>query len=293
MTKALVQPYLKLIKHGIILGNLIPVIAGFCLGLSLTHTSHITLLLWTLLGLSLVIASATITNNIIDRDIDQKMARTQNRPLLNGDISLFQASSLAIIFGLSGFLLLYLKVNLMAGNLALIGFVDYVLLYSLIFKRHSRYSILIGSISGAIPPLVGYVAVSDKMDMTMLYLFVLFSSWQVIHSYAIALYRKADYQNAKIPMPPLLMTRKRVQQQMLGYTFIMFVAVLLLIFTTFHFMIPQIGAIIIMVYWLGSIIAPIQRSTAGWGREQFINSLWIIMALCLFVMIDRTMLFWL
>ncbi len=293
MAKPIMQSYLKLIKHGIILGNLVPVIAGFCLGLSLTHTSDVILLLWTLFGLSLVIASATIINNIIDRDIDQKMTRTQNRPLINGDIKLSQAIILAILSGLCGFMILYYKVNLIAGNLALIGFIDYVLLYSLIFKRHSSYSILIGSISGAIPPLVGYVAVSEQLDLTMLYLFIIFSSWQVIHSYAIALYRREDYQKANIPMPPLFMTRNRVQQQMLGYTFIMFVAVLLLIFTTFYFIIPQIGAIIIMVYWLGSIIAPIRRSTEGWGKEQFLNSLWVIMALCFFSMIDRGMLFWL
>lgn len=292
MIKRSFRPFLKLIKHGIILGNLVPVFAGFFLALTLTTTSSFQILLYTLIGIILVIASATITNNIIDRDIDRLMARTQDRPLVNGDISLITAGILAVLFAILGFYLLYFQVNTLAGNLALIGFIDYVILYSLIFKRQSTLSILVGSISGAVPPLVGYVAVTDQLDLNVFYLFIIFSSWQIAHSYAIALYRKADYEKAKIPMPPLFMSLESAQKRVIFYILIMLIAVVLLIFNSFFFIITKVLAVIVMVYWLASAMKPISIEESTWGKKQFLNSLLIIMALCFLAIIDHTLVFW-
>lgn len=292
MTKRSYQPFLKLIKHGIILGNLVPVIAGFLLALTPAQTSSFSLLLYTLAGIIFVIASATIANNIIDRDIDRIMKRTQSRPLVNGDISLVTAAILGVVFAIIGFTLLYIKVNTLAGNLALIGFIDYVILYSLLFKRQSTLSILVGSISGAVPPLVGYVAITDQLDLNTLYLFIIFSSWQIAHSYAIALYRKMDYENANIPMPPLFMTIDATQRRIIAYILIMLIAVVLLIFNSFFFMATKMLSIILMVFWLSSAMKPIRLEEAKWGKKQFLNSLLIIMGLCLLIIIDHSLAFW-
>lgn len=280
------RPFLKLIKHGIILGNLVPVIAGYLLALNLAENFNVSRFIATIIGISAIIASATIANNIIDRDIDRIMTRTQNRPLVNGDISLKTALILSIIAAIIGFYLLFVEVNRLAGFFALIGFIDYILLYSLIFKRNSTLSILVGSISGAVPPLVGYVAVSNQIDNNILFLFIIFATWQVAHSYAIALYRKKDYQSAKIPMAPLFLSLKRTQKEMALYVGAMAVATLLLALESFHFLAMQILIIAITLYWLIDILRPIQIEESHWGRRQFLNSLLLIMAFCFTIMID-------
>lgn len=292
VTKRSCQPFLKLIKHGIILGNLVPVVAGFLLALTPARTSSLSLLLYTLAGIIFVIASATITNNIIDRDIDRIMERTKTRPLVNGDISITTAVILGVLFAIIGFSILYIKVNPLAGNLALVGFIDYVILYSLLFKRQSTLSILVGSISGAVPPLVGYVAITNTLDLNTFYLFIIFSSWQIAHSYAIALYRKVDYENANIPMPPLFMTIEATQRRVIAYILIMLIAVVLLIFNSFFFMATKMLTIILMVFWLSSAMKPIILEEAKWGKKQFLNSLLIIMGLCALIIIDHSVAFW-
>ena len=292
MKNKALKPFLKLIKHGIILGNLVPVIAGFFLALTPQTPATVILLLITISGITLVIASATIANNIIDRDIDKLMQRTQSRPLVNGDISLTRAILFAISFGTIGFYLLYFHVNSLAGNLALIGFIDYVILYSLIFKRHSSLSILVGSVSGAVPPLVGYVAITNHLDLTMLYLFVAFSSWQIAHSYAIALYRKQDYQNANIPISTHVMPLKTAQRWIAFYIFIMVISVLLLVLQSFSFTITKIITTLLVLYWFYEALkTPKTNDNSLWGRQQFINSLLIIMGLCLLMIIDHSLLF--
>lgn len=280
------RPFLRLIKHGIILGNLIPVIAGYLLALNSTEAFQFSRFIATLLGISTVIASATIANNIIDRDIDRIMARTQNRPLVNGDISLTTALILAILAAIIGFYLLFFQVNALAGIFALIGFIDYILFYSLIFKRNSTFSILVGSISGAVPPLVGYVAVTEQIDLNVLYLFIIFATWQVAHSYAITLYRKEDYQSAKIPMAPLFLSLKRTQREMALYVGAMTIAILFLTLKSFHLHGMQLLIIAITLYWLVDILRPIQMEESLWGRRQFLNSLLLIMAFCFTIMID-------
>lgn len=290
--KNAIKPFLKLIKHGIILGNLVPVIAGFFLAISPNLSSSAGILFYTLLGTSLVIASATITNNIIDRDIDKMMQRTQSRPLVNGDISVSSAVILAILSAVVGFFLLYCKVNIFAGNLALIGFIDYVLMYSLIFKRQSTFSILVGSISGAVPPLIGYVAVTNTFSWNLLSLFLIFSSWQIAHSYAIALYRKKDYEAARIPMAPLFLSTAVTQRKIAYYVGIMLIATLFLIMNSFFFLAIKVFVILLLLYWLISVLRPIVVHEALWGKKQFFNSLLIIMGLCMAIIVDHTLIFY-
>lgn len=279
------RPYLKLIKHGIILGNLMPVLAGFLLAYGAVGQWQGMRLLYTLIGITGVMISATVWNNIIDRDIDRHMARTKNRPLVNGEISLEMAVAIAVIASLVGFSVLYGWVNPLSGHLAMIGFVDYVILYSLFFKRNSRLSIVVGSISGAVPPLVGYVALKGQLDMTVVCLFIIFSTWQIAHSYAIALYRKADYLATKIPMPPLFITFERTQMRMLAYVSAMILAVLYLAaFEVRGFWLPSAMVITVAAWWI-SLQRPIHKSEEAWGKQQFLNSLWVIMVLCLWMML--------
>ncbi|MDU1456979.1 MAG: heme o synthase, partial [Klebsiella sp.] len=196
------KQYLQVTKPGIIFGNLISVIGGFLLA-SKGHIDY-PLFIWTLLGVSLVVASGCVFNNYIDRDIDRKMERTKNRVLVKGLISPEASLVYATLLGIAGFMLLWFGANPLACWLGVMGFVVYVGVYSLYMKRHSVYGTLIGSLSGAAPPVIGYCAVTGDFDSGAAILLAIFSLWQMPHSYAIAIFRFKDYQAANIPVLPVV-----------------------------------------------------------------------------------------
>ncbi|QYJ94171.1 heme o synthase [Shewanella spartinae] len=193
--------YLQVTKPGIIMGNLIAVVGGFLL--AARGEVDAVLMLATLVGLSLVVASGCAINNYIDRDIDAKMQRTCRRATVTGAIPLKQVLGLGIALGALGFGLLAWFTNLAALLFAVFGYLVYVGLYSLYMKRNSVYGTLVGSLSGAVPPVVGYCAVTGRIDGAALILLAMFSLWQMPHSYAIAIFRFKDYEAANIPVLPV------------------------------------------------------------------------------------------
>lgn len=157
----------------------------------------------TLVGLSLVVASGCAINNCIDSDIDRKMQRTQTRVTVTGEMSLVAAFFHGLFLGVLGFAILVIYTNMTAVFFAAFGYIIYVGLYSLYMKRNSVYGTLVGSLSGAVPPVVGYCAVSGQFDTAAAILLVMFSLWQMPHSYAIAIFRFKDYEAANIPVLPV------------------------------------------------------------------------------------------
>lgn len=193
--------YLSVTKPGIIMGNAISITGGFLL--ASRGDIDYWLLLATLIGLSLVVASGCVINNCIDRDIDGKMQRTASRVTVTGELPLRTAMLHGAVLGIAGFGLLALYTNLTAVFFAAFGYVIYVGVYSLYMKRNSVYGTFVGSLSGAVPPAVGYCAASGQFDMAAAILLCMFSIWQMPHSYAIAIFRYNDYKAAGIPVLPV------------------------------------------------------------------------------------------
>lgn len=191
------RKYYWLTKPGIVYGNVISAAAGF---LFAAHR-HVDLPLFfeMLLGIALVIASACVTNNYLDKDIDAKMARTKKRALVQGTVSDKAAMLYAAVLAFIGFFVLARYTNALAVVAGLIGLYAYVLAYGW-GKRHSVWGTLIGSIPGAMPVLAGYLTVTDKLDAPALLLFLLMATWQLPHFYAIAIYRMDDYKAAGLPV---------------------------------------------------------------------------------------------
>jgi heme o synthase len=193
--------YLQVTKPGIIMGNLISVAGGFFLA-SRGEIDWI-LMLATVIGLSLVVASGCAINNYIDRDIDAKMQRTRNRVTVNGEMSGKAAFFHGVVLGIIGFALLAYFTNWVAVAFAAFGYVVYVGLYTMYFKRNSVYGTFVGSLSGAVPPVVGYCAAAGQFDAGAAILLTMFCIWQMPHSYAIAIFRYKDYEAAGIPVLPV------------------------------------------------------------------------------------------
>jgi protoheme IX farnesyltransferase len=169
-----------------------------------------------MLGMILIIASACVFNNFIDRDIDTLMARTKNRALAMRAIPARAALVFALILGFFGFAFLYIYVNTLTALVALIGFIFYVFVYTF-SKRKTSWGTVLGSVSGAMPIVAGYTAVADKLDAQALILFLILAIWQMPHFYAIAIYRIEDYRAAGIPVLPIVNGIKRTKVEMILY----------------------------------------------------------------------------
>lgn len=186
-------------KPGIVYGNSIALIAGFFFYLLQSgEWPNLLFFAGALLGTAFVMASACVTNNIFDRDIDAYMERTKNRPLLTGAVSIPQAWLTALILLIAGACLLYV-VNITSMYLALAGWVLYAVVYTYL-KRKTYHATLVGTLPGAVPPLVGYYASGGDSLVTVSILFLIMVSWQMVHFYAIAIFRQQEYASAVVPV---------------------------------------------------------------------------------------------
>ncbi|WP_245395494.1 heme o synthase [Anthocerotibacter panamensis] len=186
------------------------------------------LLLMTILGGALASCSANTFNCVIDRDIDALMERTRTRPLPAGRLQPWQALVFgAILAGLS-FVILNLAANLLSALLAQLGILFYVLVYSLWLKRTTTQNIVIGGAAGAIPPLVGWAAVTGQVNLSALALFLIVFLWTPPHFWALAMFIGEEYRKAGVPMLPVIAGNRATTQQMLFYTIATVLATLLL-----------------------------------------------------------------
>ncbi|MBA5599617.1 protoheme IX farnesyltransferase [Pectobacterium aroidearum] len=282
----MIKQYLQVTKPGIIFGNLISVIGGFLLAAQ--GRIDYPLFLATLVGVSLVVASGCVFNNVIDRDIDKKMERTKNRVLVKGLISLKVTLVYASLLGIAGFALLYIAANPLAMWLAVMGFVVYVGVYSLYMKRHSVYGTLIGSLSGAAPPVIGYCAVSNQFDAGALILLLIFSLWQMPHSYAIAIFRFKDYQAANIPVLPVVKGISVAKNHITLYIVAFAVATLMLSLGGYAGYKYLIVAAAVSVWWLGMALSGYKNAIDDrvWARKLFVFSIVAITSLSVMMSVD-------
>ncbi len=203
INKLYITKLFSLIKHGIILGNLIPLIAGFFLAEKYFPQNNYPFLLFhTILWSLIVIAAGCVVNNWYDRDIDEKMQRTCKRVLPMKELPAIHALIFGLILCVIGLVGMFVFTNKTAGFVATFGLFSYVVLYTIFTKRNSVYGVHIGSISGAIPPVIGYTAVSGIIDINAFALFLIMVLWQMPHSFAIEIFRYDDYKNAQIPTVP-------------------------------------------------------------------------------------------
>ncbi|CAL4043640.1 Protoheme IX farnesyltransferase [Buchnera aphidicola (Anoecia corni)] len=193
--------YFYIIKPRIIVGNLISLIGGFFL--ASRGTVIWDLLFFSLTGTLFVIASACVFNNVIDIDLDKKMNRTKNRVLPKKLISVKNACVYGILLAVIGFNIIYFYVNHLCFYLIMFAFFIYIFAYTLLTKRYSVYSTFIGSLAGAIPPIIGYCSVRDKIDLCSLLLYFSLIFWQISHFYSIALHYLEDYRKSGMPILPV------------------------------------------------------------------------------------------
>lgn len=295
------KDYYALAKPGLVYGNLITVIAGFLLGARMAATFNINFISFfaSLVGIALVMGSGCVFNNVIDQKIDAAMDRTKSRALVVGRISRRAALIYGVILGAAGFAALALWTNFLAVAVGAIGFVAYVFLYSMWAKRSTVWSTPIGSIAGAMPPVVGYAAAAGRLDLAAALLFVILVLWQMPHFYSIGIYRIDDYAAAGIPILP---AKKGIRTTKLAMLFfiIAFIVVAPLL-AVFRYTGPVYFwiALIFGLAWLGLCIKGFHDDLPNsardvamqlavdkrWARKMFFLSLVVMMGLFITVAI--------
>jgi protoheme IX farnesyltransferase len=187
------------------------------------------LVVFTLIGGALASAGANAINCYVDRDIDGLMSRTKNRPIPRQQLDPRRALAFGLVASSASFAILLVFVNLLAATLAVFGIIYYVFVYTLWLKRSTPHNIVIGGIAGAVPPLVGWAAVTGRVDLLALYLFLIVVYWTPPHTWALAILVRGDYEKANVPMLPVVHGEAETRRHIWLYSLQM-VAVTLLVF---------------------------------------------------------------
>ncbi|WP_119343068.1 heme o synthase [Facilibium subflavum] len=262
----------SLTKPGIIFGNIVTLCGGYFIGAKGNFSAYT--FSASLLGMAFVIACGCVLNNYIDRDIDCLMQRTKKRPSACGLLSLQFALSYAFILGVLGIFFLYVGTNLLTLVIALIGLFTYVVAYSLWFKRRSIFGTIIGAISGAVPPVIGYTAATNRFDVIAITLFLILFCWQMPHFFAIAIYRMSDYAAAKIPILPIKKGIAYTKINMLIFVMLYIIATLALTVVAPVHLLYLVAAVLLGIAWLYlSLQGFVVRDTLIWSRKMFIFSI--------------------
>jgi heme o synthase len=282
-----IKNYFLVAKPWIVFANLISAAGGFFLAAQ-GHVS-VALLLSSLIGISFMVASGCVFNNYIDRDIDRKMARTCHRVLARQAIALNGCLLYAVLLGIAGLATLWAGTNPLTLAIVLAGFAIYVGAYSLYLKRNSAYSTLIGSLAGAAPPLAAYCAVRNRLDLGALLLLAIFSLWQIPHSYAISIFRHADYAAAKIPVMPVHSGIPDTKKHCLVHIFIFMLAAQLLTFCGYTGYAYLAMATALGLSWLSLAFFGYKTSDdRRWAKKMSLFSIFVIFILSIMMSVDYT-----
>lgn len=275
-------------KPGIVYGNTFIATAGYIVGAHGHYVAQTFIAM--LIGLACIIASGCVYNNYIDRGIDSKMKRTKKRALVRGDISGPAALLYATLLGCAGAALLAWYTNVLTLAIALAGLFFYVVAYG-IGKRATVHGTVIGSISGAIPPVVGYCAATGTLDSAAFILFSILVCWQMPHFYAIAMFRKDDYAAAGLPVLPVVYGMYVAKKYILAYIMLFIGAVGALAFFGYagSIYLAIMGGI--GVYWAWQGIMGLDRlDDVRWARRMFHISLVALPALPVALLLDTFLL---
>lgn len=239
------------------------------------------------LGIALCAGSAAAVNHVVDRHVDQKMARTFNRPIAKGRVAPRNAIIFAAVLGALGMAILWLGINALTAWLTLASLVGYAFVYTLFLKRATPQNIVIGGLAGAAPPLLGWTAVTGQIDGYALLLVLIIFAWTPPHFWALAVHRRKEYANADIPMLPVTHGEYYTKIHILLYTIMLF-AVSVLPFATgmMHYLYLVSAVVLNLVFLYYSVLMLVSKKP-GLGMTTFKYSIVYLMLLFVAMLADH------
>ena len=239
------------------------------------------------LGIWLAASSAAAINHLLDQRIDALMARTAHRPLPSGGLNSRQVLVFAVLLGALSMLLLVWQVNVLTAALTFASLIGYAIVYTGFLKRATPQNIVIGGAAGAAPPVLGWAAISNTVDPYALLLFLIIFVWTPPHFWALAIFRRDDYARALVPMLPVIYGVTYTRWQILFYTVLLFVVTLLPWLTGMSGLFYLGGAVVLGAVFLYYAIRLLNPPDELFAMEVFKYSIWYLMALFAFLLIDH------
>ena len=253
------RDYLELTKPKVV--ALLVLTAWVGMMLAVPGLPDVQVMLLATLGIGLLSAAAAALNHVVDQKIDAKMARTHSRPVAKGRISSNQAIGFALLLAVSGFVMLYLGVNALTAWLTLLSLFGYAVVYTMFLKRATPQNIVIGGLAGAMPPLLGWTAVTGELHGYALLLVMIIFTWTPPHFWALAIHRRDDYAKVNMPMLPVTHGIAFTKSAILLYTIMLFIVCLL----------PYVVGMTGLIYLVGACLLNLRFMQHAW-RLKFADS---------------------
>ncbi len=281
---AVARDFLALTKPKIISLLLVTAAGGMFLAEQGIPSLSLLALVWA--GGALASGGANAVNHCLDRDIDRDMRRTQGRPVAGQRVAPRNALAFGVLLNVAAFALLAATVNLLAAGLTILASLFYVFVYTLWLKRTTPNNIVIGGAAGAIPPMVGWAAVTGGLDLPAVYLFVIVFFWTPPHFWALSLLIQTDYERAGVPMLPVVSSRQQTALHIFLYS------IALVGLTLMFGLLPQVGLIYLAsaaglgapFIWLAWRLW--RRDERGRAKATYLYSLAYLALLFVAVMVD-------
>lgn len=248
-------------------------------------------LLYGNLGIALLAGAAAVVNHVVDQKIDTMMARTRKRPVATGKIAPRDALVYATILAAAGMAILLWQVNALTAWLTLASLVGYAGVYTLFLKRMTPQNIVIGGLAGAMPPLLGWTAVTGQVDGHALLLVLIIFAWTPPHFWALAIHRKEEYAKAGIPMLPVTHGNRYTELHILLYTLILLAVSLLPFVTGMSGLIYLVGALALGLRFLQYAVRLLRGDDRRVAMKTFKYSITYLMALFVFLLVDHFVFF--
>lgn len=279
------RDYLGLCKLRVVLLMLITAYVG----MALASSGFVPLqpLIFGLLGIGLLASSAAAVNHLVDSRIDAIMTRTKYRPLPTGRVSVKNAIIFAAVLGIIGFLILGFLVNWLTAILTTLTLVGYAGVYTMYLKRATPQNIVIGGLAGAMPPLLGWTAVTGYVTLDAWLLVLIIFMWTPPHFWALAIYRHEEYSNVDIPMLTSTHGLNYTRNSILVYTVLLIAVTCIPFFVGMLSWFYLISSIVLGLIFLAYTIALKVSSDIRWGMKTFRYSIIYLFLLFIMMFIDH------
>jgi len=239
------------------------------------------------LGIGLAASSAAAINHLLDARADQIMARTRNRPLPMGELNQRQVLTFAIALGVVSMILLVAFINVLTAALTFASLIGYAVVYTAWLKRATPQNIVIGGAAGAAPPVLGWAAVTGEVHAYALILFLIIFVWTPPHFWALAIYRRHDYEAADVPMLPVTHGVQFTRWQILFYSIILVLVTLLPWLTDMSGLVYLAGSTVLNIGFMGYALAMMRARSEQLAMQMFNYSVVYLMALFAFLLVDH------
>lgn len=239
------------------------------------------------LGIGLAAASGAAMNQILDRDTDGVMSRTRHRPLPKGNLNPMQAMVFACMLSMASMLILAIWVNTLTAVLTFASMVGYAVIYTVFLKHATPQNIVIGGAAGAMPPVLGWTAVTGQVSSDALLLFLIIFCWTPPHFWALALYREKEYASVGIPMLPVTHGRRFTQLYIVCYTLLLAAVSIMPFATRMSGLLYLVGALVLNGWFIGYAVALYRNYSDRLARRTFLFSIQYLAWLFAIMLVDH------